>query len=148
MLQRDAPALPLMEPIEPERLAKRDEFVKTSKESLIILRERGRIRRGRNTIQDMLGISIVAKGCPRTPPHGPIDPERLAKRDEFVKTSKDIFNYKTGRNEEQEEKENEKGMKEMKGKGEFSKTCKGMHSPSWNQLRKGDLQKISFITLE
>lgn len=31
VLQRDAPALPLMEPIDPERIMRRDEFVKTAK---------------------------------------------------------------------------------------------------------------------
>lgn len=35
VLQRDAPALPLMEPIDPERSARREEFVKTAKGILI-----------------------------------------------------------------------------------------------------------------
>ena len=52
VLQRDAPALPLMEPIDPERLAKRDEFVKTSKDILNYIKGMGKKRdRGRNTIQ-------------------------------------------------------------------------------------------------
>jgi len=40
VLQRDAPALPLMEPMDPERLAKRDEFVKTAKEMALSLIQR------------------------------------------------------------------------------------------------------------
>eukprot|EP00026_Physarum_polycephalum_P019890 Phypoly_transcript_22130.p1 GENE.Phypoly_transcript_22130~~Phypoly_transcript_22130.p1 ORF type:complete len:159 (+),score=22.63 Phypoly_transcript_22130:45-479(+) len=55
VLQRDAPALPLMDPVDPERMMKRDEFVKLSKEMAQNLIQRA--KRVESLIERLPGVN-------------------------------------------------------------------------------------------